>query len=202
MLKFALEKFGERLSQFLLSGLGEEEQARTWLFTVTFTDNGGVSRRRDLRVEADDLPDVVTLLPQRREPLVMLALICLLMGSQPVSSSLFYDQRAVLELLGWDDSPTSRLSIDEAVGRYVDMSYRWSLSADEQAEQHLSRYSGWARFVTGYGYRDVEEEAGGQIQRVANRVDFAVEFINELMSRSLFGLDWNTVVSLERASVP
>lgn len=32
LLKFALETFGEHLSQILLSGLGEEEQGRIWLY--------------------------------------------------------------------------------------------------------------------------------------------------------------------------
>lgn len=200
LLKFALETFGESLSKFLLSGLGEEEESRIWLFTVLFTDNKGESHCRDIRVAADDLPDIVTRLPRQREPLVMLSLLWLLMGRQQFSSSLFYDQREVLELLGWEDTPTSRLSIDEAIGRYVDMSYQWALSAEEQAEQHLARYRGWARFVTGCGSRDVEEEEGGRIQRVANRVDFAAEFINELGSRSLFGVNWNEVISLKRAS--
>ncbi len=198
MLKFALEKFGERLSQFLLSGLGEEAPERTWLFTIMFTDNVGVSRRRDLQVEADNLPDIVTLLPRWREPLVILALLRLLMDRQPFSSSLLYDQAEVLELLGWEDTPTKRFSIDDAVERYVDMSYRWSLSAEELAEQHFSRHRGWTRFVTGCGYRDVEEEAGGRIRRVANRVDFAAECINELISQSLFGVNWNKVITFER----
>lgn len=106
-----------------------------------------------------------------------------------------------MELLGWADTPDYRLSIDEAVGRYVDLSYRWSLGAEELAEQHFAHYRGWARFISGCGYRDAEEEASGQMRRVSNRVDFADESINELMRRSLFGVDWNSVSSLERTLV-
>lgn len=201
LLKFALDTFGEQLSRFLLSGLGEEEQGRTWMFTVTFTDSAGMSRSRELRIEADDLPDTMTLLPRRREPLVMLALLHLMLARQPFSSSLFYEQEEVLELLEWEDTPDSRRSVDEAVGRYVDLSYRWSLGAEELAEKKLSHHRGWARFVTGCGYREVEEGAGGRMRRVSNRVEFADEFVGELMSRSVFGVDWDQIISLERTSL-
>jgi hypothetical protein len=200
LLKFALDAFGEQLSRFLLSGLGEEGRRRAWLFAVTFTDGGGVSRRRDIRVEADDFPDVVTSLPGRREPLVMLALLRLLMDRQPFSPGLSYDQAEVLGLLGWEDSPDTRLSIDEAVGRYVDLSYRWSPGAEELAEQRLSHYRAWARFVTGCGYRDAGEGPGGRMMRASNRVEFSSEFVGELANRSVFGVDWNKVISLSRAT--
>lgn len=200
MLKFALDAFGESLSRFLLSGLGEEEESRVWLFTVTFTDNRGVGYRREIRVEAEDNPDVIPLLPRRREPLVMLSLLWLLMGRQPFSPSMFYNQEEVLTLLGWEDNSSFRLSIDETVERYADLSYRWTLSKEELAEKYISQWQGLARFVSGYSYRDVEEEEGMGRRRVTNRIDFAAEFISELMSRSLFGVDWNNVSSLERVS--
>ena len=202
MLKFALDAFGEPLSRFLLSGLGEEEEGRIWLFTVIFTSNGGAIHRRDIRVEADDRPDVVSLLPRRREPIVMLALLWLLMGRQPFSPSMLFDQEEVLELLEWEDSPSSRLSIDETVERYADLSYRWRLSKEELAEKNISRWQGWSQLVSGYGYRDAEEIKGGQIKRVSNRIAFASKFISELMSRSLFGVNWNNVSSFDRVSNP
>jgi hypothetical protein len=200
LLKFALDTFGEPLSQFLISGLGEEEGGRIWLFTVAFTDHRDTICRRDLRVEADELPDVVTLLPRRREPLVMLALLRLLMSRKPFSSSMFYDQEEVLGLLEWKDTFDSRLSIDETVERYADISYRWALSGKELAEKNLSRCQGCSRFVSGYGYRDAEEEGDVRRSRVTNRVNFAAEFISELTNRSLFGVDWNNVSSFNRVS--
>lgn len=202
LLKFAIDAFGEPLSRFLVSGLGEKESGRIWLFKVTFTDKSDAIRRRDIRLEADELPDVVTLLPCQREPLVMLAFLCLLMGRKPFSSHMAYDQVEVLELLGWENTPESRLSIDEAVERYADMSYRWSLSKEELAEKNLSRGRGWARFVSGYGYRDVEEEESGHIKRIANRIDFSAEFVSELTSRSLFDVNWNSISSFDRVSYP
>jgi hypothetical protein len=202
MLKFALETFGEPLSRFLLSGLGEEEENRVWLFTVMFADNKNVSYRREIRVEADDLPDVTTLLPRHREPLVMLALLWLLMNHQPFSSSMFYEQEEVLDLLEWEDSSSSRLSTDETVERYANLSYRWALSKEELIEKDISQARGLSRFISGYGYREAEEIKAGQMKRVSNRIDFSAEFVRELAGRSLFGVSWNHVTSLDRVSCP
>ena len=123
------------------------------------------------------------------------------MSRKTFSSHMAYDQE-VLELLEWEDTPESRLSIDEAVERYADLSYRWSLSREELVEKNLSWGRGWSRFVSGYGYRDVEEEEGGRMRRIGNRIDFAAEFIDELTSRSLFGVNWNNVSCFDRVYGP
>lgn len=196
MLKFALDTLGEPLSRFLLSGLGEEEEGRVWLFTVMFTDNNGASYHREIRVEADERPDIVTLLPCRREPLVMLSFLYILISRRPFSAGMLYDQEEILELLGWEDTPSSRLSIDETVERYANLTYRWAMSVEELAEKNISVWQGQARFVSGYSYRDAEEMKERQMKRVSNRIDFSSEFISELMRRSLFEIDWNNVQSL------
>jgi len=124
LLEFALETFGEALSQFLLAGIGAEEAAQGWLFTVTFVDEQEVTHRREIRVEADEQPDVVTALPCRREPLVLLALFALLFerGDTPVAV-LAYSQEEVLRLLGWKDNLEARLAVDKAVRCYAGLSY-------------------------------------------------------------------------------
>jgi len=197
LLKFALDVFGEPLSQFLLSGLGEEAEARVWLFTVTLTDERGTARSRRIRVEPDDIPGTPCMLPRRREPLVMLALLRLLIGSRRRSSpALSYGQEEALRLLGWEDTEESRSAIDEAVKRYARLSYSWGLSGEELGERRLSFYDAEARFVSGYGFYDEEED--GEYKRVANRADFASEFIEELMRRTIFNLDWNKVSGITR----
>jgi hypothetical protein len=197
LLRFALDRFGVPLSRFLLSGLGEEDEASLWLFTITFTDQSGVMRRREIKVEAEDYPDEPRLLPRRREPLVMLALLRLFMEDRVRSSSgLWYGQEQVLNLLGRDNTAESCASIDEAVKRYARLSYGWGLGRDELAEKRLSFYEAEARFITGYGSYD--EEEGGELRRAARRVDFASEFVDELARRTLFGIDWNAVSDTSR----
>ena len=200
LLKFALDKFGLPLSQFLLFGLGEESDARRWLFIITFIDKSATQLRRRLYVEADNLlPDIPTLLPRQREPLVMLALLRLLMHDRKVSSaSLFYDQKEVLSYLGWEDIAESRLVIDEVVERYSYLTYHWAFSKKELAARKLSFYRCRERFVSQSGYRDVEEGQDRQLRRVANYVKFNMEFIEQLLSRSLFGVNWNNIISLKR----
>ena len=101
LLEFALDLFGEPLSRFLLSGLGEETEAQVWLFSVSFADGSGVARGREIRVEPDDIPREPRVLPGRREPLVILALLRLLIETHgPSSSTLSYSQEQVLNLLG------------------------------------------------------------------------------------------------------
>ena len=82
LLEFALDLFGEPLSKFLLSGIGEEIEAQAWLFSVSFDDGSGVARAREIRVEPDDIPREPRVLPGRHEPLVMLALLRLLIEAR------------------------------------------------------------------------------------------------------------------------
>jgi hypothetical protein len=192
LLDFAHEQFGEPLSQFLLSGLDKEDEARTWLFTVTVTNERGVDRCREIKVEANERPDIVTVLPRRREPLVILALLRLLIVDHKMSSAtLSYELEEVLGLLGWEDSAKSRLTIDEAIERYAVMSYYWTLSGEELEEKNLSSYKGQSRIVSGYDRSAIEGE--GWSKSLPGKVEFGARFIEGLIGRTLFDLDWNKV---------
>lgn len=197
LLEFALGHLGEPLSQFLLAGLGEDSVMAGWAFTVTFADGRGVRRSREVQVRADYRPDLAPSVPQHKEPLVALALLWLLVVDRKLPlSSLSYSHEEVLGLLGWEDTQESRLKIDEAVRRYFTLLYGWELGEQELAESNLSFFHGEARFISGYGYQSVEED--GEVRRTANEVNFDEEFVKELIGRSLFGIDWDGVSSVER----
>lgn len=196
LLEFALDLFGEPLSKFLISGISEEIEAQVWLFSVTFDDGSGVVRRREIRVEPDDIPREPRVLPGRREPLILLALLRLLMETHRPLSTLSYSQEQILNLLGWEDGETARSAIDQAVRRYAKLAYRWTLGGEELIEKKFSFYEAEARFVLGYGFYGAEE--GGERKRVASRVDFASEFVEELIRRTIFGVDWNRVGGISR----
>jgi hypothetical protein len=206
LLQFSQDRFGEHLTRFLLSGLGEEHTERHRLFVISFAgDDGGLVGRR-LHVEADDLmPETSTSLPRGRDPLVLLTLLRLLTragGKPPVS--LFYEGKEVLSLLGWDDSAETRLAVDEAVDRYSCLSYRWALSRMEAAASKLTFHRSRERFISGYGLLDSEEE-GERTERVSNRVDFSTAFIDGLERRTLFDVTWDNVRLLKvikRRSMP
>jgi hypothetical protein len=192
LLDFAREQFGEHLSQFLLAGLEAEDEVQIWLFTVTFTDGQGVNQCREIKVEADERPDIITLLPRHREPLVILALLRLLIvEGEMTAASLYYEPKEVLDLLGWKDSVKSRLIINEAIERYFSISYYWRLSDEELKQRNLSFYNGQSRIVSGYSRYHAEEE--GRSKSLLDMVEFAAPFVEGLMSRRMFDLDWNSV---------
>jgi hypothetical protein len=197
LLEFALDQFGEPLSRFLLSGLGEEAAARVWLFTVSFANEPGAGRSRRIKVEPDDIPGTPCVLPRRREPLAMLALLHLLIESRRQSSSaLSYKQEEVLSLLGWEDAAKTLSAIDEAVKRYASLSYSWGLSREELTERKLSFYNAESRFVSGYGYYNAEED--GEDKRIMNNVYFSSVFVEGLTHRTGFNVDWNRVSEITR----
>lgn len=200
LLEFALDLFGESLSRVLLSGIGEETEAQVWLFTVSFAHGQSAARDREIRVEPDDILGEPRILPGRREPLVILALLRLLIEDHKISTyTLSYSQEHVLNLLGWEDAAASRSAIDRAVKRYASLSYSWGLSRDELAERKLTFYDAQGRFISGYGHYSAEED--GEYKRVANNVDFSSVFVEGLTSRTGFGIDWNRVIEITREAV-
>lgn len=197
LLEFALDQFGEPLSQFLLAGLGEDRGVSGWVFTVTFADGRGVRRSREVQVRADYRPDLTPSVPRHKEPLVALALLRLLIVNRKLSlPRLSYSQEEVLGLLDWEDTQESRRKIDEAVKRYSSLLYRWALGEQELNESNLSFFHGETRFISGYAYQSVEED--GEARRTANEVNFDEEFVKELIGHSLFGINWSNINSMER----
>jgi hypothetical protein len=197
LLEFALDLFGESLSRFLLSGTGEETETQVWFFTVSFSDVQGAARTREIRVEPDDIPDEPRILPGRREPLVILALLRLLIEDHRISThTLSYSQEQVLNILGREDTAATRSAIDGAVKRYANLSYSWRLGREELAERKLSFYNSEGRFVSGYGYYNAEED--GEYKRVANNVEFSSVFVDGLTRRTIFNVNWNKVSEITR----
>lgn len=202
LIQFTQDRFGEYLTRFLLSGLGEEVGMRRRLSIISFTQESGGEVRRRLYAEAEDInPETDSSLPCDRDPLVMLALLRLLMRVQKMPRvSLSYEVEELLSLLGWEDSAETRLAVDGAIDRYSCTSYRWALSRKEMTARRLSFYRSRERFVSSYELLDSEEE-GGRMSRVSNRVDFSAAFIDGLESRTLFDVVWDSV-RLLKASKP
>jgi hypothetical protein len=202
LLDFSRERFGGPLSRFLLSGLSEEREARSRVFVITFIGNTGSLVCRRVQVEADDLaPDIPTYLPHAREPLVMLALLRLLTSiAEIIPVTLFYEPTEVLGLLGWENSAENRLAVEEVVERYSLLSYRWEMSAEELSAERLSFHRSRERFVSGYSHGEADELEEGHGRRRVNRVDFSLSFVEELLGRLLFGVEWDRVSNVEIAA--
>jgi hypothetical protein len=117
-------------------------------------------------------------------------------------SRLSYGREKVLQVLGWDETPELLSAVDETVNRYVNLSYTWTLSAEELAERNINKHRGWTRFVTGCGYGDYEDEADGLRKREYTYVSFSAEFISELIRRSVFEVRWDRVREMNRTVHP
>lgn len=197
LLKFALERFGEPLSRFLLTGLGEDKTPRRRLFTIAFDDKQGARYERRVSVTAEERAEgLLPCLPRGREPLALLAFLHLLIERRKLSSfALEYEQGEVLRLLGWEGTEESQQSLDDVVGRYFCLDYRWELSREELAAQGLAFYNAASRLVSESGSDMVWE--GSRLRRVRCEVAFSDVFVTELLGRALFGVNWNAVRNIE-----
>lgn len=198
---FACEEFGEALTRFLLTGFGEVPAAQRWYFTITFTDSEGTAQERRLEAITYEPTDGQSFLPRGRDPLVLLALLRLLFASSQQSEvSLFYSRHEVLRLLGREELEGRQGEINEAVRRYALLMYGWEMSRGELAGKRLSFYTAREQVISGYSNvseLDDEEQADRQIEKEPNEITFNQYFIEGLKRRSLFGVDWNTVQSVD-----
>jgi hypothetical protein len=191
LVAFASEQFGEPLCQFLLAGLGEEEVAPRWRFTITYVDEEGKRLKRQVQVISHEPEDGSSCLPRGRDPLVLLALLRLLLQNDQANDCvLLYDQEDVLKLLGWEGTPENRGEIDEAARRYFLLFFKWGLNKTELARRKLSSYNAMESIISERGTLDREEE--GRVRRVFNRVTFNDIFIRHLKRRRLFDIDWSS----------
>ncbi len=202
LLKFALDTFGGQLSQVLLAGLGKERGGRRWNFTITYA-GGGAAHTRRLQAITYEPESGQSFLPRRRHPLVLLALLQLLLHSRQESkTTLIYDQKEILDILGWGDSEETRREIDEAVERYSFLTYMWEAGKTELAGHNISSYKARECIISEYEIDDTEVGSAGQVERVFNRVVFQENFIDGLLRRLLFGIEWDSVSLIELASEP
>lgn len=193
LLNFAREEFGERLTDFLLSGMGEDAVAQSWLFTITYAGDNSLLKRR-VEVITYEPEDGSSYLPRGRHPMVLLAILRLMYGrdNEP-PNSLRYKQEDILSLLGRTDTRKARKEIDEAVKRYFLLVYKWTMSKEELAGNSLSYYTSQESLLS--EHMIVDEGAGE-----SNRLVFNANFTERLLRRSLFGIDWNNVRSILRQS--
>lgn len=189
LVNFAREQFGEHLSQFLLTGLGEENIGQRGRFEITY-DSEASTIKRHVKVITYEPADGSTYLPQGRNPLVLIALLYLLINSNQRSLNTFrYEQEEVLSLLGWKDTQKARLEIDEAVERYFKLTYQWEMNKSELTNAKLNFFTANEAMISEYESIDTEDGKSG-------RLVFNEHFIEQLLNQSLFGVDWNNVRSI------
>lgn len=196
LVEFTREAFGEFITRFLLAGLGQGEDGRKWLFTITFGNDVRAKLKRRVQVITFEPPDGSSCLPRGRDPLVLLALLQLLTrAGEGAEQGLICGQEDILKLLGWTDTPEARHEIDQAVERYFLMMFKWGMSRSELADAGLASYTALENIISESETIDQEGE-DGQTGQTVNRVVFNSNFIGHLERRSLFDLDWSRVTEV------
>lgn len=202
LLKFALDTFGDYLTQFLLMGLGDKNIGQRRSFTIAYVGAGGATLKRQVQVITYEPLDGQSFLPQGRDPLILLALLFLLNQHQVIKSTLFYNLEEVLSLLGWRNSDESRQEIDDATRRYFLLNYMWKMNRAELASHGLSFYTANESMVSAHETTGEDVGADKQIERATDRLTFNEFFIRGLSERALFKVDWNRVQSIKIVSSP
>lgn len=197
LLKFSLDTFGESLSRILLAGLGEEgREPRRLLFMISYSDAEFATYQCRLQVITYELSESESYLPHRRDPLVLLSLLRLLLPETgDPGTELTFNPEDVVAALGWPDTDQARGEVDEAIERYSALTYIWILSGGKSA--HKERVKGREQIFSNYQTVAEEVEGQGTPLRALSRVVFNTFFINNLRHRTLFGVDWDRVTSIE-----
>lgn len=186
ILNFAKEKFGSSLTEFLQVGLGEDVTEQRWRFTITFFGESGSLQKRHVEVITYEPEDGSSYLPCRRATLVLLGLLQLLLERGGSSKILRFKPEDLLSLLGWKDTRKARREIDEAIRRYFQLTYRWKMNKGELAANSLSHYTSQESILSEHL---IVSEGPEELHQLA----FCPHFMEGLLSRSLFSLDWNRV---------
>lgn len=197
LLDFAREEFGDFLTSFLLAGLGEEVVGQRRHFAITYPDSGGGTLERRVQVITYEPVSGEAYLPRGQDPLVLLTLLKLLADEPASRYELFYNRGDVLNLLGWEDNIEAQNKIDEAVDRYSLMVFKWEMNGAELAKSNLLRHVATECLVSEYRIINEEEGHSQQARHMSNHIVFQPDFIEHLKRRSLFGIDWNKVLSLK-----
>lgn len=195
LLDFAREEFGERLTEFFSAGFRENVDSQRWRFTITYVGDNNSLLKRHVEIITYEPEDGSSYLPRRRDPMVLLALLYLLLrGNSESSNILRYKDEDVLGLLGWKDTEKARGEMDRAIKRYFQLTYNWKMNQEELAGNGLTYYTSQESIIN--EHEIVDGEAAQE-----NRIVFNANFIELLLRRSSFGIDWTTVKSVSRKPI-
>lgn len=201
IIDFARVEFGERLAEFFLAGLGEVVTAQGWRFNISYTDEEGAKLKRRVEVITYEPLNGKSYLPRRRDPLVLLALFHLLLrGDHIAPNRMRFKQDDVLSLLGWKGTQKDLRDIDEALKRYFLLTFKWEMNKSELKHQGITNHSSQETMLTEHEIIEANKDDGSEIERIVNRVVFNEDFIQQLQSRSLFDINWNSVLGITYTS--
>ena len=194
LIAFAGGAYGEHLCALLLTGYKEQAPARSRSFIIRLAQTG----ERYLKVIADEQFGAEPTLPYGDDPLVLLALLKLLPeGGDPERPRVTFEHEDVLRLLGREASAESRTLVDGAVARYFNLTYQPVKTLEELTGRAPVVFIHMIRMISRYDFVEAPGGNGSGLRRVENGVNFNKDFFENLRRRSLFGIDWDSVRSIE-----
>jgi hypothetical protein len=187
LIDFSRESFGEHLSVLLLSGYGEGHVSSSRDFVIELAGEETETHLQLIFV-AEGPSTTESALPCRKEPLVLLALLQKFMRkSGELTGRLSYKRVEVLKLLGWGNTLESQTTFSIAVMKYFHTFYQLSDDGNEQAKKTSPGITHKLRLMSSHSFND---EQGGKAGRSEAYVAFSLDFIESLVKRNLFGIDW------------
>lgn len=183
---YLAEKLGEHLRTLLLAGHGETAPGGRRSLTVTSA--AGEEWRVDMTSRGGGP------LPHGEDPVVLAALLNLLFRRREERTAAFRPSE-LLRLLGWADSLHNREALEDAIRRYHDVSYTLSKIGAGRGAGEDREPAQEVRPVAECEFERVPVEGGSKV-RSYFVVDFDASFIGQLEGKSLFGIDWGSVTSV------
>jgi hypothetical protein len=191
---------GPHLSALLLAG--GERQAGGRMFSVT--SRGEWDETQEKYIEFGRL-GLSADLPRGQDPLILVALIKLLFERGEVTEeacTLTVDHTALLKLVGVKDSLEARRRLREALERYENLRFVEVIYRQSKKGPKKSGRGNLNRVLT---YQAAETVTGGKAgwgTRLRVAVEFDYSFIDELRRGTLFGVDWQRVISISEVEPP
>lgn len=196
LVAFAAEWYGVPLAHILLTGLGENWDARRCRLELGLRPKAGPNRHHTLRIvscgTSDD--DSESRLPRGREPLVLLALLYM-RRREMEKGEVFSDflPEDVLDLLGWGLGQGPRLLLEESIRRYLGLEYLLSsqwIDAETGAAMRLEQRG---RLFESYRL------TAAPVRGLTCRLSCNELFMDMLTAQMLFGFRADDIETIERA---
>lgn len=188
------DAFGVHISTLLLCGYGEERTLSSRDFLIESAgDDGRVMEVRLISI-AEGPANTQPSLPHRKEPLVLLALLHILLSrGGALTEGLSLARGEVADLLGWNDTAEFRAIIAGAVTKYFHTYYQRT-GPDIRAEKALNDYTLKSRIINCYGFRDAGVDEADNTP--TDFVNFNGDFVESLSKRNILKIDWHRVKSV------
>jgi hypothetical protein len=180
-------RFGDPLGELLLAGYGEDEIRFNLSFLVK--ESTGLKRDLSLRLTTED-PEG---LPNKREPLVLLALLSLLRKKDDVTNIdtlVMTPEPVIRQILGWESSVETDRIIHSAIRKYYHLSYTAVVDGSQSAVEMRGYSIHSRRLLVSCGYRSGSAEANELEDRECSYVELSTEMRIDVMEQKLFGITW------------